>query len=167
VDEGFVLGAASVTIDVKEDLAVISKMNAWIWVGQVVLQILLFVVLGVIVRRLLRQIGGEPALAIEIANRISDGDLTTELVVAKGDTSSLFAATKRMVDTISHIIGEAMTASNALTNAAAQVSATTQSLSQILPAGGCDRADQRQHRTDVCFNHSEHRKCKGYRCHGE
>ena len=37
VDEGFVLGAASVTIDVRDDLAIIEKLNIWIWVGQGVL----------------------------------------------------------------------------------------------------------------------------------
>jgi len=40
-DEGAVLGAASVTISVKNDLDMIHKINTWIWIGQGILQIVL------------------------------------------------------------------------------------------------------------------------------
>src|SRR5665647_630549 len=40
VEEGSVLGAASVVIDIKNDLASIKKDNTWIWIGQGALQII-------------------------------------------------------------------------------------------------------------------------------
>ena len=51
VDEGAVLGAASVTIDIKEYISKIKKVNILIWIGQVILQIVLFFVIGQLIRR--------------------------------------------------------------------------------------------------------------------
>ena len=51
VEEGSVLGAASVVIDIKDDLASIKKDNTWVWIGQGALQILLFFLIGFVVRR--------------------------------------------------------------------------------------------------------------------
>ncbi len=112
VDEGAVLGAASVTIDVKEDLANIKRIDALIWVGQLILQILLFSVIAFISRRLVRQLGGEPTLAIEIANKISNGDLSTQIIVPVNDTTSLLSSMKRMSETINIMIDDAVALSN-------------------------------------------------------
>ncbi|MEY3807450.1 MAG: hypothetical protein RI893_426 [Pseudomonadota bacterium] len=108
VEEGSVLGAASVIIDVKEDMMTIKKINLWIWICQIVLQILLFFIVSIISRRLLKQLGGEPTLAIEIANRISNGDLSTKIVLAADDTSSLISSMKRMSETINIMIDDAV-----------------------------------------------------------
>ena len=108
VDEGAVLGAASVIIDVKDDIATIRKINLWAWIGQIMLQILLFFVVALVSRRLLKQLGGEPALAIEIANRISNGDLSTNIVLATNDTTSLISSMKRMSETIHIMIDDAV-----------------------------------------------------------
>ena len=105
VDEGAVLGAASVTIDIKDDLATISKVNTLIWVGQVILQIILFFVIGFIVRHLLRQLGGEPTYVIDIVRYIAKGDLSGEIVTRAGDSSSLLAAMKQMQSGLKNIIG--------------------------------------------------------------
>ena len=95
-DEGAVLGAASVTISVKSDLDTINKINTWIWIGQGILQILLFFAIGQIVRRLLSQLGGEPAYVIDIVRLIAKGNLSGEIVTRKGDSTSLLAAMKQM-----------------------------------------------------------------------
>ena len=96
VSEGAVLGAASVTIDVKDDLANIKKANVMIWIGQGVLQIVLYFVIGLIVRRLARQLGGEPAYAMEIIQQIAKGNLSQQIVTKPGDSTSLLAAVKHM-----------------------------------------------------------------------
>lgn len=51
-----------------------------------------------ILRALTRQLGGEPAYAAEIAQRMAAGELTT-IQLRPGDTQSLLAAMKSMVDT--------------------------------------------------------------------
>ncbi len=50
----------------------------------------------VIVRGLLRQLGGEPGYATEVANRIAAGDLSQAVAVKAGDSSSLVASMGKM-----------------------------------------------------------------------
>ena len=96
VAEGAVLGAASVVIDVKDDLAGIKQVNTVIWVGQGVLQLVLYLVIGLIVRRLSWLLGGEPAYVIDILGGIAKGNLSQRIATAPGDTTSLLAAVKQM-----------------------------------------------------------------------
>jgi len=112
VNEGAVLGATSVIIDVKEEMANIKRIDSWIWAFQLVLQLLLFSVISFIGRRLVKQLGGEPTLAIEIANKISNGDLSTQIIVADNDTTSLLSSMKRMSETINIMVDDAVALSN-------------------------------------------------------
>ncbi|HEX5394118.1 MAG TPA: methyl-accepting chemotaxis protein [Rhodocyclaceae bacterium] len=51
-----------------------------------------------IVRSLMQQLGGEPATALEAANKIAAGDLTARIVVKEGDTTSMMVAIQRLAD---------------------------------------------------------------------
>jgi methyl-accepting chemotaxis protein len=125
VEEGAVLGAASVTIDVKNDLATINKINNWIWIGQIVLQILLFFVVGLIVRRLLSQLGGEPAYVIDIVKQIAKGNLSGKIVIRPNDNSSLLAIMKQMQDGLRDIISGTLQAADTLAQASRQLAASS------------------------------------------
>jgi methyl-accepting chemotaxis protein len=59
-----------------------------------------FFIAFLIIRSLNKQLGGEPALATEVANKIAKGDMSSEIVVAANDTSSLLSAMKRMSQAI-------------------------------------------------------------------
>ncbi len=83
-----------------------------------------------IARSLLKQLGGEPAYAADVVSRVAQGDLTVEVNVKSGDTSSMLAAIKGMTERLSQIIGDVRTSSDALSSAAEQVSSTAQSISQ-------------------------------------
>ncbi|MDH1108127.1 methyl-accepting chemotaxis protein [Pseudomonas otitidis] len=85
---------------------------------------------GLITRNLLRQLGGEPAYAVDVVSRIAAGDLTTTVDTKPGDTGSMLAAIKTMVEKLSQIIGEVRSNADALTSASEQISATAQSMSQ-------------------------------------
>ena len=106
VDEGAVLGAASVTLDIQDDLNKISRVNTWIWIGQGILQAVLFYVIGFIVRRMLSQLGGEPVYAVEVLRKIAQGDLSVDLNIKPGDTSSLLYSMKMMQDSLRQIVSE-------------------------------------------------------------
>ncbi len=106
VDEGSVLGAASVIIDVKNDMSIIRKVDTWIWIGQGILQVILFFVIGAIVRRLLKRIGGEPEYAAEIVRKVAAGDLSSDIKLNAGDTTSLMAAMKNMIDTLRGLLSD-------------------------------------------------------------
>jgi methyl-accepting chemotaxis protein len=126
VDEGAVLGVASVVIDVKDDLATIRKVNTWIWIGQGVLQIILFVVIGLIVRRVLRQLGGEPAYAVEISRRIAEGDLSFNVALQPGDQSSLLANMRNMQEHLRNLVGQVLANTRLLTSSAGQLASSAQ-----------------------------------------
>ncbi|WP_199104202.1 methyl-accepting chemotaxis protein [Aquitalea sp. ASV11] len=49
-------------------------------------------------RSLLRQIGGEPADAVQLMQELAAGEVTTELKVAAGDSNSLFAYIRQAAD---------------------------------------------------------------------
>ena len=82
VAEGSVMGAASVVIDMKDDLAAIRRINLLLWVGQAALQLILFVVVGLLVKTILA-----PAknLQVAMAAMQRDGDLTRRLTIASHD----------------------------------------------------------------------------------
>ena len=82
VPEGTVSGAASIIIDLKNDLASIQRINTWLWIGQVALQFILFIVIGLLVKAILK-----PAKDMQVAMVAMqrDGDLTQRLQIAGHD----------------------------------------------------------------------------------
>jgi methyl-accepting chemotaxis protein len=130
VDEGTVVGAASVVIDIKQDMATIEHINTLVWIGQGVLQLLLFFVIGFIVRRLLRQLGGEPVYVIDIIRQIAAGNLAGDIRTRPGDNGSLLFATRQMQDGLRGIIGRILTVADQLAQAARQMSASAQQVLQ-------------------------------------
>ena len=87
--------------------------------------------LGLLISRsLTKQLGGEPDVAADIANKIAAGDLTVAVNVKPGDTTSLMATMQAMVSKLTQIIGEVRGAADALSSASEEISATAQSISQ-------------------------------------
>ncbi|WP_200813009.1 methyl-accepting chemotaxis protein [Thauera chlorobenzoica] len=93
--------------------------------------VLLGLVVAVLIgRSLVRQLGGEPAYAAEVAQRVAGGDLTVEVQLRKGDQSSLLHAMQCMVGSLSQTVGKVRAAADSLSAASEEVSATSQSLAQ-------------------------------------
>ena len=59
-----------------------------------------------ITRNLLRQLGGEPDKAAEVAGRIAAGDLSSQITLKADDQTSLMAAMQRMSSSIQNLIEE-------------------------------------------------------------
>ena len=69
--------------------------------------------------------------AVEVAERLADGDLTVRIENdSKDEVGVLMNAMQNMIGKLTQIISEVRTAADNLSNAAGQVSATAQSLSQ-------------------------------------
>lgn len=66
------------------------------------------VVLGMksLATSLKRRIGGEPADAVAVANRIARGDLSGTVLVRPGDSASMLAAMKQMQDSLGGLVDE-------------------------------------------------------------
>lgn len=83
-----------------------------------------------IARSLLRQLGGEPSYAAEIISKIAGGDLTQQVVIKSGDTSSMLVSIRDMSNTLAQIMGEVRGSADALASASEEVNATAQSLAK-------------------------------------
>jgi methyl-accepting chemotaxis protein len=83
-----------------------------------------------IVRGVMKQLGGDPTKATNVAQRIADGDLTVVVDVPGDDHTSLLSVMKAMTARLEHTISEVRGATEALSSASQEVSATAQSLSQ-------------------------------------
>jgi len=69
--------------------------------------------------------------ALQVADRIAEGDLTVHITTESEDeTGRLLAAMQRMVRKLAQVIGEVREGSEALASASAQVSSSSQSLAQ-------------------------------------
>ncbi|MBI5919402.1 MAG: MCP four helix bundle domain-containing protein [Nitrosomonadales bacterium] len=69
--------------------------------------------------------------AVDVANKLADGDLTAKIEVdSKDETGVLLQAMKNMVEKLSQIITDVRGAADNLSSASEEVSATAQSLSQ-------------------------------------
>ncbi|APQ14601.1 histidine kinase [Pseudomonas oryzihabitans] len=103
--------------------------NLMIVIGAAAL--LISVLLGyLITRSLIRQLGGEPAYAAEVVQRVAKGDLTVEVVTREGDTTSMLASVRTMTTTLAQIITDVRSSADGLASASEEVSATAQSMSQ-------------------------------------
>lgn len=93
---------------------------------------LLFVTVGLtlwvcitIVRNLLSILGGEPEYAVKVARKIAAGDLTAQIRIAPGDTTSLLASIKTMQDELREMIEQIIVATVQLAGSAKQLSVSS------------------------------------------
>jgi methyl-accepting chemotaxis protein len=83
-----------------------------------------------IVTNLLKQLGGEPDYAAQIAREVAAGNLMLDIKTKHKDETSLLYALKVMVAKLSQVVTEVNSGAEALASASEEVSATAQSLSQ-------------------------------------
>ena len=82
-----------------------------------------------ITRSLTRQLGGEPAYAADIAARIADGDLGTDVQLRPGDETSLLFAMKSMRDRLARVVSEVRQGTDAIASASGEIASGNQDLS--------------------------------------
>jgi methyl-accepting chemotaxis protein len=96
-----------------------------------VLGLMAAVGLGLLVTTIVkREVGGEPREANAVAQAVADGDLTAQVRVAAGDTTSMMASIQAMVLKVREVVGQVQQSAVQLVGASEQVSAAAQSLSQ-------------------------------------
>lgn len=81
-------------------------------------------------RAVLRELGGEPEEAAQIVRAVAEGDLTVQIAVKPGDSSSLLAAMAKMQQRLTDVLREVGESVNALTSSAEELNASAQSLAQ-------------------------------------
>jgi methyl-accepting chemotaxis protein len=83
----------------------------------------------VINRGILRTIGGDPAKAADVANRIAQGDLTPNIETAPGDRSSLLFAVRSMRDSLLDTITNIKTSADTIATASQEIASGNLDLS--------------------------------------
>lgn len=86
------------------------------------LALLLGIVAAVIITRsLLKQLGGEPDYAADIASQIAAGDLSGIIDTNTGDTESLLAEMKTMRDSLVNIVGQVRVGTDTIATASREI----------------------------------------------
>ncbi|MDO8318436.1 methyl-accepting chemotaxis protein [Rhodoferax sp.] len=129
VNEGDVLGAISVKVDITEHLADISRVKTLIWVGLGLLQVVLYFVIGTIVRRSLHQLGGEPADVTRLAQDVAKGDLSKSIALHPGDRQSMMAQLKLMQESLVSVVKEVRRGSEGIAAASVEIACGNNDLS--------------------------------------
>ena len=124
VDEGAVLGAASVTVDITGDVATIRRADTWIWISLGVIQIMLFVVIGFITRRAI--IGPLQKMRDAIVSIEQHKDFTQRLPSNGGDEIGQTANTfNKLVEDVQGALKEIHGSVSRLRSAADSVAAAS------------------------------------------
>jgi len=88
-------------------------------------------VLGIfITRNILMQLGGEPAVIADIAQKIAAGDLTMNLDSGKKQDVGAFAAMKAMTQKLRDVVSDVMSAGSNVASGSEQLSSSSQEMSQ-------------------------------------
>ncbi|WP_075795530.1 methyl-accepting chemotaxis protein [Massilia putida] len=82
-----------------------------------------------VIRRLRRDLGGEPDAAARTAARIADGDLTGAIALRPGDVGSMLAEMEHMRIRLGRLVGQVRRDGDQIAAASAQIAAGNQDLS--------------------------------------
>ncbi|MBR7800619.1 methyl-accepting chemotaxis protein [Undibacterium fentianense] len=82
-----------------------------------------------IIRTIWQQLGGEPEYAQEIASAVASGDLTMQIDVERGDTSSLLAALAEMQTRLQNMVSEIKSSAETIKVASAEIASGNTDLS--------------------------------------
>ena len=89
------------------------------------------IVAGVLLsKNILKQLGGEPQAAAELASRVAQGDLSVQLDVKQGDTTSMMARLAQMRTSLAEVVSRVRQNSESVASASAQIAQGNQDLSQ-------------------------------------
>jgi methyl-accepting chemotaxis protein len=95
--------------------------------------IFLFIMTGflgwALTRSIFRQLGAEPSEAAATVNAVAQGDLSVEIAVRPGDTTSLMASLNLMRDSLVKVVSEVRGNSDSVATASAQIAQGNQDLS--------------------------------------
>lgn len=100
------------------------NVNRVLWTviaAGVIVTLVLGIVSYFIIRTVWEQLGGEPEYAQEIASAVASGNLTMQIDVERGDTSSLLAALSEMQTRLQNMVSEIKTSAETIKVASAEI----------------------------------------------
>lgn len=107
-----------------------TRQAAFVGLGVTLVGAMLAIVFPLLMRRTLRAtLGGEPEAARELVHAVATGDLTREVPLQAGDTTSLLAHLADMRNSLAHTIGELGAAATQVNNASREIATGNADLS--------------------------------------
>ncbi|MDO8262639.1 MAG: methyl-accepting chemotaxis protein [Gallionella sp.] len=105
--------------------------NKYLLTGSLMLLMFLGGLISYLISRsVIRQIGGEPDYAADVVRQVAEGDLTVQVQVRSGDTTSLLASLKGMVNRLSELVGDVRNNTESITTASHEIAQGNADLSQ-------------------------------------
>ena len=80
-------------------------------------------------RSVMRQLGGEPAVAMKSVKTLAGGDLTAHIALQAGDSTSLMAALATMRDSLAHVVANVRGSAEGVETASAEIAQGNNDLS--------------------------------------
>ncbi|MFM0381088.1 methyl-accepting chemotaxis protein [Paraburkholderia strydomiana] len=111
-------------------VATYAKVRTMVAVIAAIAVLLGIVTAALISRSILRQLGGEPSAAQEMAAQIAEGNLTVSVQVVPGDRTSLMASLEAMREKLTSIVSGIKTSAESISVAAGEIAQGNQDLSQ-------------------------------------
>ena len=74
-----------------------------------------------LVRHIMKQLGGEPAYAVDVARAISEGDFSRSVALERDDTSSLLYAINAMRQNLTGMVGDIRNSAETIATASSQI----------------------------------------------
>ncbi len=113
-----------------EEFAAKGQRLLWIIITMVIVVISITVFSYLVIRRkVLAQLGGEPAFLADIAARVAEGDLSLKFDSTKNETGIL-AAMKSMVENLRSIVGDVKSAADNVAVGSKEMSSSSEQMSQ-------------------------------------
>jgi methyl-accepting chemotaxis protein len=96
-----------------------------------ILSLIFGLAMGIMITRgILTQIGNEPDIMSDIAEKISNGDLTVNMESGRKVDTGIFAALKNMVEKLRGIVGDVIASSENVASGSEELSSTSEEMSQ-------------------------------------
>jgi len=120
------LSAETVVLAKQRD----AESQRWMFITAAAALAILLAIGVLIIRSVLRQLGGEPDYVSSVVRQVAAGNLTVDIATRAGDSTSMLASIRDMVATLSDIITQVRSAADGLAAASEQVSSSASTLSQ-------------------------------------
>ncbi len=152
----------SFAISVPEDkiLAEVRKLrNLSILIGLISVAVVSAMLLYVVNKLIIRPLGGEPDTAVEIARRVAEGDLTTQVSLQRGDQHSMLYALHQMQEQLRGIVTEIRVSSEFVSDASGEIAKGNLDLSQRTEsqaASLAETASSVEHMHETVQNNAAH-----------
>ena len=128
VKEGSVNGAASITLNMDAEYAVMQKASVLLWVGQLLIQVILFFVIGWIINHVTRP---TKELQRTMLAMQADGDLSKRATVHSSDEIGQTAeAFNALVKSFQSIVSQVHGYSNQIANSASSLTSNAEQIAQ-------------------------------------